>query len=37
MERTIKEVRYFHLFPYCFLVKGVKRGAIYNTKTGDVF
>jgi radical SAM protein with 4Fe4S-binding SPASM domain len=27
----------FTLLPYCYLVKGAKRGAIYNLKTGHVY
>jgi len=37
LTRVKEKNHYFLLLPYCFLVKGAKRGAIYNTKTGDVY
>lgn len=30
-------LQHFILLPYCYLVEGVKRGAIYNLKTGHVY
>ena len=27
---------YFYLHDYCHLIRGAKRGAIYNTQTGSI-
>jgi len=34
---SLLTLQYFTLLPYCYLVKGAKRGAIYNLETGHVY
>lgn len=36
-KSSLEALQYFTLLPYCYLVKGAKRGAIYNLKTGHVY